>query len=93
MEREEAVKKAINDCIDNDILKDFLEKNTAEVIKMMVSELYLQDLLAVRNMDDESRKNIARNALADGIPIEQVQIITDLDIEVISNIQSSIQHL
>jgi predicted transposase YdaD len=46
--REEAIKKAIKYCIEHDILKAFLEKNSSEVINMLLTEWNWDDALAVR---------------------------------------------
>ena len=47
---DEAVKKAVDDCIENDILKDFLLANKAEVVSMSIfeydEELHKKTLLA-----------------------------------------------
>lgn len=92
MKNEDAVKKAIDYCIENNILKDFLENNTADVMKMLVDELYMRDVLAIRDKDEESRKEIARNILTKDANIEFVQTITDLGLDVIQDIQRSIQY-
>jgi predicted transposase/invertase (TIGR01784 family) len=41
MSKDKAFKKAIKYCIENDILKDFLEKNATEVINMLTEEFNL----------------------------------------------------
>jgi hypothetical protein len=71
--RDEAMKMAINDCIKNDILRDFLEVHASEVINMLLTEWNWDDALAVREEEGreegreegEARKaeEIARNAL------------------------------
>ncbi|MBQ9279243.1 MAG: hypothetical protein IJ224_11500 [Lachnospiraceae bacterium] len=67
---DEAVKKAVDDCIENDILKDFLLANKAEVISMSIfeydEELHKKTLLAEGFEDgynvgvEESKKTIAQ---------------------------------
>jgi len=37
---EKAIQSVIDDCIENDILKEFFEKNRPEVIDMMKEEFY-----------------------------------------------------
>jgi hypothetical protein len=46
--REEAIKQAIKDCISKNILKDFLELHSREVMNMLVTEWNWDDALAVR---------------------------------------------
>ena len=38
MEREEAVERAVDDCIRNEILSDILRKNRNEVVEMILEE-------------------------------------------------------
>ena len=68
---DEAVKKAVDDCIKNDILKDFLLANKAEVVSMSIfeydEELHKKTLLAEGYEDgynagvEESKKVIEEN--------------------------------
>jgi hypothetical protein len=46
--REEAIKQAIKACIKENILKDFLEIHSTEVMNMLVTEWNLDDALAVQ---------------------------------------------
>jgi endonuclease IV len=50
---EEAVKKTVDYCLKHDILKGFLEKNAAEVISMLKTELKIEDILVMRFNDSE----------------------------------------
>jgi len=43
MNREEAMKKAIEDCIKRNVLKSFLEANSTEVINMLLKEWDLEE--------------------------------------------------
>jgi predicted transposase/invertase (TIGR01784 family) len=45
--REEAIKAAIKECINQDILKEFLETHGTEVTSMLYTEWNLEDALAV----------------------------------------------
>jgi hypothetical protein len=96
-----AVKSAIKYCIDNNILRDFLEKNSSEVRNMLITEYNRdEEMEAVREEaweyglekgreeGLEKLKITARNALAKGISIETVQEITGLDMKVIEELQS-----
>ena len=46
--REEAMKKAIIYCCEQDILKEFLEQNGTEVMNMLITEWKMEDALVVR---------------------------------------------
>jgi hypothetical protein len=46
--REESIKKAIKYCIEHDILRDFLNENSSEVMNMLMTEWNWDDALAVR---------------------------------------------
>jgi predicted transposase/invertase (TIGR01784 family) len=48
MSLEEAVRKAVEYCLKNDILKEFLEKHATEVMGMLMTEWNMDDALAVR---------------------------------------------
>jgi hypothetical protein len=48
MSLEEAARKAVEYCLKNDILKEFLEKNATEVMGMLMTEWNWDDALAVR---------------------------------------------
>jgi len=90
--KEEAVKKAVEYCVENDILKDFLGKNGAKVANMLMEELYWDDRQALR-LDEgkmDSKRAIAQNALMEGLPIDVVQRITGLDMETVKSIQKKL---
>ena len=92
-DREEAIKKAVKYCREHDILKEFLEKNSSEVMNMMITEWNWDDALAVRYDEgleeglEKGREEAARNALAEGASIEFVQKITGLDEEIIKKLR------
>jgi predicted transposase YdaD len=48
MTLEEALKKAFEYCLENDILKEFFEKNATEVMDMLMTEWNMDTALAVR---------------------------------------------
>ena len=91
-DKEEVMRESIRYCRDHDILKDFLEKNGTEVLNMLITEWKMEDALAVRydeGLEDgveKGREDIARNALAKGLPVEVIHEITNLDIETIKNL-------
>jgi predicted transposase/invertase (TIGR01784 family) len=86
--REEAIKKAVNDCQKYDILREFLKLHASEVLNMLYTEWNMDDALAVRYEEgrEEEKLEIARNLLAEGSTLEFVQKITGLDIETIENL-------
>jgi predicted transposase YdaD len=56
---------------------------------MLITEWKMEDALAVRYEEgrEEGKEEIARNALAKGISVEFIHDITELDKEVIRNLQ------
>ena len=97
---EGAIKKAVVYCRENDILKEFLEKNATEVINMLMTEWNWEDALAVRYEEgieeglekgrETEREELARKALAEGISHEQIHKITGLDDEAIRKLQAAV---
>jgi len=58
---DESFKAAIQYCIDNDVLKDFLKRNSSEVMNMLYGEYRLEDEIAfVRKESREEGKEEAR---------------------------------
>ena len=96
MPREEAMQSAIKYCIDNNILKSFLETQGSEVLNMLLTEWNIEEAKEVwweegrEEGREEGIMEIARNALAEGASIEFVQKITGLDLEVIEHIQTEL---
>ncbi|MDR1802722.1 MAG: Rpn family recombination-promoting nuclease/putative transposase [Treponema sp.] len=97
MPREEAMKAAIKYCIENNILKHFLETHSSEVFNMLLTEWNTEEAITVNREEaweggreegrEEKAMEIARNALAEGASLEFVKKITGLDMEAIRNIQ------
>jgi hypothetical protein len=91
---EEAMKEAVKYCMDNDILKTFLETHSSEVFNMLLTEWDTEEAKVVWREEgrEEGREEkgieIVRNALAEGFSIETVQKITGIDIKSIQNIQA-----
>jgi predicted transposase/invertase (TIGR01784 family) len=90
----EAVKEAVRYCRDHDILKEFLKQNSTEVMNMLLTEWNIEDAKAVwfkegkEDGKEEEREEIARNALAKGLPLDVICDITGLDTETITSIQT-----
>ena len=86
--REKAVEKAVNECIENNILKEFLIRNKAGVITMLFSEYAWQ--FHLKKLQDESReKGLAEGraqghaeghaeGLTDGISAAVLDLLSDL---------------
>jgi hypothetical protein len=85
---ETAITQAVQWCIENNILKPFLEKNGSEVINMLFGEWKLEDALVVEREEgrEEGREEIARNALGEGLSMEIIQKITGLSTEAIQSL-------
>jgi predicted transposase/invertase (TIGR01784 family) len=77
---------------DEILLKEFLELHSSEVTNMLFTEWNWDDALAVRFEEgleegrEKGREEIARNALAKGLPLDTIQEITGLDMETLRNI-------
>jgi len=93
-DKEEAIKRAVRYCRDHDILKEFFEQNGSEVMNMLITEWNLEDAQQVWYEDgledglEKGREEVARNALAEGVPIELVKKISGLDEEALKHIQA-----
>jgi predicted transposase/invertase (TIGR01784 family) len=98
---EEALRNAIEYCIEHDKLKDFLEEHSSEVHNMLITAKYdpKEEMEAHREEAweygleegleqgrEQGIMDTARNALAKGLSIETVQEITGLDLEVIERL-------
>ena len=82
---QDAIKNAVIFCRDHDILKEFIEQHSTEVMNMLMTEWNWDDAKEV--WQEEEREKIARNAFAEGSTVDYVQRITGLDLETLKNIQ------
>jgi hypothetical protein len=84
----EAISKAIKWCISHNILKDFLEQNGSEVINMLFNEFDMEAEweAGFEKGWAERLEKAARNALAEGLPVEVIREITGLDLETFSRL-------
>ncbi|MDR0320791.1 MAG: Rpn family recombination-promoting nuclease/putative transposase [Treponema sp.] len=84
----EAVESAIEYCIDNNKLKNFLEKHGSEVRNMLITEYNRDEEMEVVREEgrEEGIITTARNALAKGSTPDFVQEITGLDMAVIEQL-------
>ena len=86
MPREDAMKATIKYCIENNILKRFLETHSSEVFNMLLTEWNTEEAKEVWR--EERAMEIAQNALLEGASVEFVKKITGLDMETIMNLQA-----
>jgi len=91
-----AIKDALKYCVENDILKEYLEKHETEVINMLYTEWDWDTALEVAREEafedgedkgiEKASIKIARNLLAEGSTPEFVQKITGLSLEEIAKL-------
>jgi hypothetical protein len=87
---EKSFKDAIEYCIKNNILKEYLEAHGSEAFNMIFTEWNWDTALEVAREEgredgrEEGIEYTARNALSKGIPFQTVQEITGLSLEKIS---------
>ncbi len=88
MERRAAYEKAVEYCIKHDILRDFLRKNRAEVIGMLLAdfdaEKYERTIRqeGVEEGIEQGCMDAARRMLQDGkLPLEKIALYSDLPLE------------
>ena len=85
---EDGIKEAIKHCSRHGILREYLEIHGSEVLNMILNEWNTEDAIAFARKEEreESHKEIAMNALAEGATPEFVQKITGLDLETIQTL-------
>ena len=101
MDLNEAISKAVKDCIEEGVLVDFLNEHGSEVINLLTAEWNLDRALYIRAQEareeglnkglskgrDEERIIIAKNLLNLAIPIEQIVIATGLTRDEVSSLR------
>jgi len=89
---EEAINNAIEYCIENNILKEYLEKHGSEAYNMIFAEWNWDTALEVAHEEgiEDGMELAARNALLKGIPVQTVQEITGLSLEKIIELTSTL---
>jgi len=96
-ELEKAIRKAIEYCIEKDVLKEYLEANASEVINMLLTEWNLDEAIEVAREEgreegvEEEKMIIAKNLLAEGSTPDFVLKITGLSLEAIERLTQSTQ--
>jgi len=82
---EEAIKLAIEYCIENDVLKEYLVERGAEVRGMLFEQFTAEDLKDVWYNDGKT--DDAKRMLEDGVDFERISKWTGLPIEKIKSIK------
>jgi hypothetical protein len=92
-----AMTQAVQWCIGHNVLKGFLETNSSEVTNMLITEWNWDKFIEVREQEaveqgrvegwqqgrQQSQQEVARRALAEGLPVEMVRKITGIDMQTI----------
>ncbi|MDR0390007.1 MAG: Rpn family recombination-promoting nuclease/putative transposase [Spirochaetaceae bacterium] len=100
MPLEDAMKAAVEYCVEHNVLSHFLLESSSEVINMLLTEWNWDDAREVWKQEakiegrtegliegrTEERREIAKNALLKGYSIEAIQELTGLDPETIKNL-------
>ena len=87
MSRKEAIKKAVVYCINQNILKTFLENHKREVVGMLLHEWNLDTAVAFAEERGEERGKrqqaieIAKRMKDDGKSIDEIIRMTDLTVD------------
>jgi predicted transposase/invertase (TIGR01784 family) len=101
MSLQDAVEHAVNQCIEQDILADFLRKHSSEVVNMLFTEFNIETALRVRGEEErevgrveglkkgkkESKMEIAENLIKINLSIEQIIQVTGLSEEEVMKIK------
>jgi hypothetical protein len=89
---EKAIEQAVKDCVEHDILAEFLLANASEVFNMLTAEFKMEEAVQVWKEEgreegrEEGKFEIARNFLKMGLPLEQIASGTGLSVEEISGL-------
>ncbi len=83
MTLEDAVAKAVENCIDQNVLTGFLERHGGEVINMLYAQWNLDEYVAVQKAEAEYDKAVvtAQKALEMGVSLEQAAKLADLPLD------------
>jgi len=85
----QAVKEAVNHCIANDILAEFLREQGGKIVSILTAEYDVE--IAKRVYGDERAEDkaieIAKNMIADGEPVEKIMRYTGLNREDVEGLQ------
>ena len=86
-----ALRKAIQDCKDRNLLMDFWNNLSPEEVNRMGFEWDMDTVIEIEREDaqETEREKIAMKALVEGLSIETIQKITGLDDETIRRLQET----
>ena len=92
MERRQAVEKAVDDAIKENLLEDFFRLNRAEVIGMCMTEFDEELAIHTWREDGRTEKAIeaAKTMLADNLSPEKVSLYSGLQLEKVLELQKEI---
>ncbi len=98
---ENGFEKAIRECMENEILKEYLERKSKEVRNMLTAEYdYATDIAVQREEEREialekgiykEKENIVLKMVSRGLDVKTISEYTDLDISEIKKIQARLQ--
>lgn len=96
LNRDEAIKLSIKECIEENTLKEFLTENSKEVFNMLTAEFDMDTALRVQKEEGieegkqvgeyEKAVQIAKNMLDESIPLKVISRLTDLPIEIVQEL-------
>jgi predicted transposase/invertase (TIGR01784 family) len=84
-ELEKAIEQAVKDCVEKDILADFLQNQASEVINMLTAEFKMEEAVKVWKEEgieegiEKGRFEIAQRMLARKMSIGEIVDLTGLD--------------
>jgi hypothetical protein len=93
-DKEDAMKAAIKYCREHDILKEFLENHTAEVVNMLLEEYTVEDAIALMRKEslaegrEEGQEEAVNNLLVYGMTPEQISRALKLPLETVMQYQA-----
>ena len=92
LSRRQAIINAINRCINENVMHDYLINKQEEVFSMLDYQWNLDDAKAAWRDEaiDEERTSIALNMLHDGLPFDQIHKFTKLTLDKIQELANSI---
>ena len=89
LELTEALKKAIEDCVKSNILREFLEKHGGEVVSILYREQSLDDAKEV--WEEEKAEKIAEKMIKRGTPLDIIAEDTELTIEKVRELNTRLK--
>ena len=90
--RKEAISRAVRYCLDNGLMKGYLEENSKEVFNMLALQWEQDKAIRASYEDgrDEGIESVALNLLNIGLTVEKIQEATKLSFERIKELSACI---